>query len=270
MKRRNIIYVLLASAAVLFAACNKQEAPGGSLQIYQTGDYTLGLDKPLPDGERIYTDISMAFVVKNGDGDTYSLWLGEPKSDYEEEYRRASENKEGDKNFVSANTKGLAMSKQNNGDFMVKTFYANPGEFKITLVGRNIYEKGAEYKEMTYTKNVVVVDTVCSLFPSQPSTSYRFVFMTPSASNAKYERQLDNKIQPCFKHDAMASATNVSMNIAAGKASILWNDEPLPYNSMRSYYELRGADFTKENKLTVVSRSDYKCTYTVLRVEECN
>ena len=268
MKRRNIIYVLLASAAMLFAACNKQVAPGGSLQIYQVGDYELGIDKPLADGEKLYAGTAMMFVVKNGDGDVYTLWKGDKSSDYAN--RIVSTTKEGDENFVGENLIGLIMSKTEGGQFVVKSNYEEPGEYTATLVGRNIYEKGAKYKEMIYTKNVVVVDTACFLFHPDPKNSaYRFVFTTPSNTKATYEELPGNKIQPKFKPDVMASAKSVSMNVAAGDASIWWNGAMLPYNQDRGYYQWQGVDFTVEQQLTVKARSaGYERTYTMLPVKE--
>ncbi|MCL2327355.1 MAG: hypothetical protein FWC39_02450 [Bacteroidetes bacterium] len=263
MKRRNIIYVLLASVALLFAACNKQVAPSGSLQIYQTGDYDLGIDKPLADGERIYSNVVMVFVAKDADGDVYSLWKGDKASDYKN--ARISETKEGDENFVGANPTGVAMTKSK-GQFMVKTFYDEPGEYTATLVGRNIYEKGAEYKETIYTKNVVVVDTAC--FLDLLNSTHRFRFSAPADANTKVEQLPGYKIQPYFKASVMASASNASMQISAGKASIWYNGVELPYNTSRGYYTWSNVDLTSAKELVIKARSEgFERTYTVLPVK---
>ncbi|MDR2963552.1 MAG: hypothetical protein LBU90_08000 [Bacteroidales bacterium] len=263
MKRPNIIFVSLASLALLFAACNKKEAPSGTLKLYTPYNYGLGIDEPIPDGELLYTDIPLAFVVKGGDGDTYSLWMGTPSSDYSK--RRTSEQQSGDQNFVEMNTSGIFMKKTND-DFVVQNYFDEPGEFTMTLVARNIYEMGTEYKETIYQKHVTVVDTACFLFVSDPNnTAYRFVFTTPAARYASFT-VTGTTIQPLFDAGAngMNLAGSVSMNIAAGNASIVFNGVALPYNAQRRYYTLTGADFTKPNTLTVVSRSNYTRDYTIL------
>jgi len=272
MKRRNIniIYTLFASATVLLAACHKQEPPSGSLQIFQTDDFDRGdFSKPLADGEKIYTNVVMAFVVKDGDGDVYSLWTGEKNSDYREEFRRVSEGQAQDTNHVELNSKGFAMTKTDDR-FVCKAYYGDPGEYTATLVGRNIYDKGTSYEQMTHTKsNIVVVDSTAILFhPDASKTDYRFTFSVPTSIYTRYAQLSGFKIQPYFKkaqYDANRAA--VKMYIQAGVASIWYNGAELPKHD-RGYYVWE-VDLTKEQKLTVKARSEgFERTYTVLPVLE--
>jgi hypothetical protein len=262
MNRRNIIYVSIASLALLFAACNKQEAPEGVLKIYTPLDYALDNDNPVAETDTLYTGVNMTFVVKNATGDTYSLWLGEDSSDYNN--RRVSETMEGDTNFVRHNPRGLVM-KQANNDFVVETAYTQPGEFVTTLVGRNIYEKGAEYKEMTVTRRVVVADTACFLFhPDASRGDYVFAFTKPRVMFTTFEELAGFKIQPYFEANVMSQATAVSMNLQAGAATIEATGGNLEFFPKTGIYQWTGVDMTQEQTITLTSRSGYSRTYTIL------
>lgn len=269
MKRRNIIYTLLASTAVLFAACNKQEAPSGALQIFQSGDYDAGeLGNPLSENDAIYTGITMAFVVEGADGDVYSLWLGDTVAGTNFGDKDLAANKENpDKNYVAENAKGVAMSLAN-GKFFAKAFYENPGVFQTTMVGRNIYDKGDSYKEMTYTRNVTVLDSTAILFHSEETrTDYRFRFTTPALRHTKFTLLPGNKVQASFKQEGMANVKNGKMQIRAGKASVWFNGEELPYNEDGAYYSWEGVNFEVENTLVVKARSEgFEREYTILPV----
>lgn len=265
MNKRNIIYVSFASLALLFAACNKQETPDGVLKIYNPLDYSLGIDNPVSESDILYTDVRMTFVVKNATGDTYSLWLGESASDYNN--RRISETMEGDTNLVGENTRGLAMKKTTD-DFVIETAYTEPGEFVTTLVGRNIYEKGAEYKEMTVTRRVTVVDTACFLFHSDASRGdYRFAFTRPRVMFTTFEELPGFKIQPYFEASVMSQAEAVSMNLQAGAATIEATGGTLTYYPLTGIYQWVGVDMTVSQTITLTSRSGYSRTYTILPVQ---
>lgn len=265
--RKNNIGFLLALGAVCFLACNKQEAPGGTLKlgddvlaIYKQNDYLLYRENPLKSSDTIFVGAPLTYVVTNGDGDTYVLWPGEPGFDYENRFA-SSKVENHDANYLETNDVGLFMTKKE-GEFVREEYaYTKPGNHTLTLVGRNIYDKGDSYKEMVEKIPVLVVDTACFIS--------RFTFVIPADANTD-TTHVDGGIQPCFAASEISKASSVTMAIGVGAADLEASTGELTWNQRRGWYDWKNADLTKDQTLTVIAQSpEFKRIYTIKKVQEC-
>ncbi|MDR1762290.1 MAG: hypothetical protein LBR55_07555 [Bacteroidales bacterium] len=296
MKKRNIMYILLASMAVLALACNKQETPtGGSLNrgdgtysIYDSKDFLLNRTNPLKEGDTIYCGALMSFALNNADADVYSFWSGAPNiynfwtgeftssgADYEK--RNEAIEKEGDENFVKLNNYGLPMTKKN-GEFVREAFaYTTPGDFTITIVGRNTYDMGDSYTEHIEQINVAVRDSNTNLFGE--GLFYQFLYyqyngslgLSPGQSAGSIEQMPNNEIQPCLNAANMGKANNVSFAIKAGRTKLFVDGDPVEVDNSKQWYALKNIDLSTTAKEIVVKAQSpgYERTYTLLPVVEC-
>ncbi len=271
MKRRNIIYVLLASVALLFAACNKQVTPeGGTLQIYNLSDYqNEKFDNPVP-FDKVILGTPLMFVVKNADADVYSLWMGATGADYE--LRDSSSRiEEPDTNFVSRNSKGLSMTKNNKGEIARQGTYLFPGDFELVVLARNIYNKGADFEQTEMRQNITVVDTTCVLFGAPGDGEYRFEFTGSNGvgiplSDVRFRTPSRNEVIVELNYNARQmtnDGTDISMAIKAGRASIWVDSEKLPFEN--DAYQWKNVNLKQEGgiSLTVKASPGFEREYKI-------